>query len=136
MLFLFLCIRALIISVLLVCQKIDSMRWLSNTGAHSWERWIILPQYHINDWRDQYNTFFIIISSLVFQINNKILMAKVVFNNIESTQSPLYKLLSLIFTIIFVIYVIVGTVNIFLLYKSLYSDFEGDVSNVFKHYRL
>ena len=63
-------------------------------------------------------------------------MAKVVFNNIESTQNPLYKLLSLIFLIIFVIYVIVGTVNIFLLYKSLYSDFEGDVSNVFKHYHL
>ena len=63
-------------------------------------------------------------------------MAKVVFNNIESTQNPLYKLLRLIFTIIFVIYVIVDTVNIFFSYKSLYSDFEVDVSNVFKHYRL
>ena len=129
MLFLFLCIRALIISVLLVCQKIDSMRWLSNTGAHSWERWIIFPQYHINCWRDRYDTFVIIISSYMFQIKrrNKLLMAKVVFHKIEYTENRLYRLLTLIFIVFFVLYVIVNTVNIFLSYKCLYSNFDVDV---------
>ena len=55
---------------------------------------------------------------------NKLLMAKVVFHNIESTENRLYRLITLIFIVFFVIYVIVNTVNIFLLYMSLYSDFD------------
>ena len=68
-------------------------------------------------------------------------MAKIVpvieIEVIESTHNPLYNLLNLILIDSFVIYVychilFCNIVNIFLLCKSLYPDFDVGVSKVFK----